>query len=105
MTSLNSLLRADDLGAIEPIPQAARSRRVRLLLAGHTGRVGGKLVQLIAAERARLAAESRLELHVSCMVNRSLAVWHDPDSPWREERIPRKEGDWWAMAEEVFHTD
>jgi bifunctional aspartokinase / homoserine dehydrogenase 1 len=94
MSSVNPL----NLDEIVPVPRpAAALRRVRLLLAGHTGRVGGKLLQLIAAERARLAAESHLELHVSCAVNRSLAVWHDPDSPWREEIAWRKESDWSAL--------
>ena len=92
MSSVNPL----PLTGLVPRPAAAL-RRVRLLLVGHTGRVGSKLSQLIAAERARLAAESHLELHVSCAVNRSLAVWHDPDSPWREERVPRKDGDWTAL--------
>jgi len=97
MSSLNTL-RAEDLSTIEPLPRpAAALRRVRLLVAGHTGRVGGKLLQLIAAERARLAAESHLELHVSCAVNRSLALWHDPEAPWREECLPRKDGDWSAL--------
>ena len=91
MSSVNPLSPEE----IVPVPRpAAALRRVRLLVAGHSGRVGGKLVQLIAAQRPRLAAESHLELHVSCAVNRSHAVWHDPESPWREERVPRKEGDW-----------
>jgi aspartokinase/homoserine dehydrogenase 1 len=94
MSSVNPLS-ADE---ILPVPRpAAATRRVHLLLAGHTGRVGGKLVQLISAQRTRLAAESHLELHLRCVVNRSLAVWHDPDSPWREDRVPRKQGDWSAL--------
>jgi aspartokinase/homoserine dehydrogenase 1 len=94
MSSVNPLSPEE----IVPVPRpAAALRRVRLLLAGHTGRVGSKLVQIIAAERARLAAESHLELHLSCALNRSLAVWHDPDSPWREERVPRKPDDWSAL--------
>jgi len=94
MSSVNPL---SSTGVV-PVPRpAAALRRVSLLLAGHTGRVGSKLVQLIAAERARLAAESHLELHVRCAVNRGLAVWHDPVSPWREERIPRTAGDWPAL--------
>ena len=91
MSSVNPL-------PLDETPPPARPsgalRRVRLLLAGHTGRVGSKLAQLIAAERGRLAAESQLELHVSCAVNRSLALWHDPESPWREERQARTGGDW-----------
>lgn len=94
MSSVNPL----NLDEIVPVPRpAAALRRVRLLLVGHTGRVGGKLSRLIATQRARLAAESHLELQVSCAVNRSVAVWHDPDSPWREERVLRKDGDWSAL--------
>lgn len=91
MSSVNPL----SLDTAVPVPRpAAALRRVRLLLAGRTGRVGSKLLQVIAAERARLAAESHLELHVSCALNRSHAVWHDPESPWREERVARSAGDW-----------
>lgn len=101
MSSVNPL----SSDAVAPVPRpAAALRRVRLLLVGHSGRVGGKLLQLIAAQRARLAAESHLELHVSCTVNRSHAVWHDPDSPWREERIPRKEGDWTPLLRRFAAT-
>ena len=94
MSSVNPLPSEE----VVPVPRpAAALRRVRLLLAGHTGRVGGKLSQLISAERARLAAESHLELHLSCAVNRAVSVWHEPEAPWREERLPRKEGDWPAL--------
>jgi len=104
MSKLNNLLRVEDLGAIEPGTHAGPLRRVQLLLAGHTGRVGGKLVQLIAAERARLAAESRLELHVSCAVNRSLVVWNDPESPWHKEVTPRLPEDWPALLRRFAAT-
>jgi aspartokinase/homoserine dehydrogenase 1 len=94
MSSVNPLSLEDIVSLPRP---ATALRRVRLLLAGHTGRVGGKLVQLIAAERARLAAESHLELRVSCAVNRSVSVWHEPEAPWREERLARKDGDWSSL--------
>jgi len=48
MSSLNSLLRADDVGAIEPITRPGPLRRVLLLVGGHTGRVGGTLLKLLA---------------------------------------------------------
>ncbi|HEY4126793.1 MAG TPA: hypothetical protein VGN70_01970 [Gammaproteobacteria bacterium] len=94
MSSVTPLSTDEILPALRP---ALAVRRVHLLLAGHTGRVGSKLVQVIAAERTRLAAETHLELHVRCAVNRSLAVWHDPDSPWREDRVPRRLDDWSAL--------
>ena len=91
MSSVNPLA-SEDL-ALVPRPPAAL-RRVRLLVAGHTGRVGSRLVQLIAAQRARLATQSHLELHVSCQVNRSQCLWHDAEAPWRKEIALRQEGDW-----------
>lgn len=95
MSSVNPL----NPDEIVPVPRpAAALRRVRLLLAGHTGRVGSKLVQIIAAERSRLAAELHLELHVSAAVNRAVSVWHEPEAPWREERLARKDGDWPALV-------
>ncbi|HEY3644804.1 MAG TPA: aspartate kinase [Gammaproteobacteria bacterium] len=82
-----------------PAAHAGPVRRVQLLLAGFSGRVGGALLRLIATERARLAAESCLELHVSLALNRSLAVWRDPDAAWRETRLARRAGDWPALLQ------
>jgi aspartokinase/homoserine dehydrogenase 1 len=81
----------------EPLTHTGPVRRVQLLLAGFSGRVGGTLLKLITAERTRLAAEARLELHVSLALNRKLAVHRDPDVPWREERLARVADDWPAL--------
>lgn len=83
----------------EPLSHAGPVRRVQLLLAGFSGRVGSTLLRLLVAERARLAAEARLELHVSLAVNRRLAVQRHPDLPWREERVARSAGDWPALRQ------
>lgn len=97
MSSLNTLLRADEPGAIGPLSQAGPLRRVLLLVGGHTGRVGGTLLRLLATERRRLMAEHRVDFHLACAVNRRAAQWRDPDSAWREDTVPREGDDWPAI--------
>ena len=94
MSSLNNLLRADDLGAIEPSTHTGPLRRVLLLVGGHTGRVGGTLLRLLAAERRRLMTEHRVDFRLVGAVNRSSAQWRDPESAWREDTLPRAGDDW-----------
>lgn len=98
MSTLNRLNLAEDLAAI-PVPphtglHPGPSRRVLLLIGGHTGRVGSALLKLLATERRRLLTEHRVEFHVAGTVNHREAVWQDPDSPWREDSIPRHGDDW-----------
>jgi len=33
-------------------------------------------------------------LHIAGAVNRSTSVWHEPESPWREDRLRRSPHDW-----------
>ncbi|MGE5624542.1 MAG: aspartate kinase [Bacillota bacterium] len=80
-------------------PEPRASRRVLLLSAGHTGRVGGALQKLLAAERARLLAEARVEFHTVCAVNRREQRWSEPASPWRTDSTPRRAGDWPALLQ------
>ncbi|HEV2332723.1 MAG TPA: hypothetical protein VGV16_06130, partial [Gammaproteobacteria bacterium] len=92
MSSLSQQRLTLDRGA-GLVPLGA-SRRVLLLIGGHTGRVGTALLRLLAQQRARLLAEHRAELHVAGAVNRRAAHWRDPDGAWREDVIPRSGDDW-----------
>lgn len=94
MSSLNRFNLAEDLAQGDAPPHAGPLRRVLLLVGGHTGRVGSALIRLLAAERRRLMVEHRLELRLAGAVNRREAHWHDPDSAWREDSIPRYADDW-----------
>src|SRR5690348_15467957 len=93
MSSLSPHKLARDLPADTPLHPGA-SRRVLLLVGGHTGRVGAALLRLLARERARLLAEHRVEFHLAGTVNRRAAHWRDPDAGWREDVIPRHGDDW-----------
>lgn len=93
MSSLSQHKLARDLPADTPMHLGA-SRRVLLLVGGHTGRVGTALLRLLARERTRLRAEHRVEFHLASAVNRRTAHWHDPDAGWREDVVPRSGDDW-----------
>jgi aspartokinase/homoserine dehydrogenase 1 len=92
MSSLNAVSAIED--APTPIAAPRASRRISLLLAGYTGRVGSTLVKMINTERARLEQEAHIELHVVGALNTRNLVWHEPDSPWRQDTLPRHQGDW-----------
>ena len=94
MSSLNPLALAQDPGAAASAIHPGPLRRVLLLVGGHTGRVGGTLLKLLAAERRRLMAEHRVDFHVAGTVNRRAAQWRDPDSAWREDTVARDGDDW-----------
>ena len=94
MSSLNPLTLARDPGTTEPLAQPGPLRRVLLLIGGHTGRVGGTLLRLLAAERRRLMAEHRVDFHLAGAVNRRASWWRDPDSAWREDTVARVGDDW-----------
>lgn len=96
MSSLKHLGLAEDLGGIQPPPAShpGPTRRVLLLVGGHTGRVGSALLKLLNVERRRLLAEHRLEFHLAGAVNRRTADWRDPDAPWRQDSITRHGDDW-----------
>jgi len=94
MSGLTQLKLAKARGAPGAPPQTGPVRRVLLLVGGHTGRVGGALLKLLAAERRHLMVEHRLDLHVTGAVNRRETHWQDPDSTWREDSIPRYKDDW-----------
>src|SRR5579863_6062453 len=85
---------AREPGTTEPPAQPGPLRRVLLLIGGHTGRVGGALLRLLAAERRRLLAEQRVDFHVVGAVNRRAIQWRDPDSAWREDKVARGRDDW-----------
>jgi len=93
MSSLNQHKLTQDFRVDTPLHLGA-SRRVLLLIGGHTGRVGAALLRLIARERTRLMTEHRVEFHLAGAVNRRAAHWHDPDAGWREDVIPRQGDDW-----------
>lgn len=93
MSSLSPHKLAQDFLADATLHLGA-SRRVLLLIGGHTGRVGAALLRLLAQERARLLREHRVEFHLAGTVNRRAAHWHDPDAGWREDIIPRQGDDW-----------
>ena len=84
-------------------PLAHAQRRVLLLIAGHSGRVGSVLCQLLAAERARLQRDAGISFEVVGLVNRRETVWREPDSAWREDTLPRGGGDWPLLIRR-FHT-
>lgn len=92
MQSLNSL-KVDQGSAVVPLLPGA-TRRVLLLIGGHTGRVGAALLRLLAQERGRLLAKHRVEFEVVGVVSRHTVHWHNPDAGWREEVLPRAEDDW-----------
>ncbi len=93
MSSLN-VVPATVSDPVAPTPAPYAARRISLLLAGYTGRVGSTLVKMIGSERARLAAEAHIELQVVGALNTRNVVWHDPDSPWRQDTLARRPGDW-----------
>ena len=97
MSSLNPHNLAEDLRATETPLYTGPTRRVLLLLAGHTGRVGGALLRLLATERGRLLTEHRVEFHLAGSVNRSAVSWRDPESAWREDSLLRRGDDWPAI--------
>jgi bifunctional aspartokinase / homoserine dehydrogenase 1 len=99
MSSLNTLNLARDLDGAEIIPHPGPLRRVLLLVGGHTGRVGGALLRLLAGERRRLAREHRVEFHLAGVVNRTEARWQDPDKAWREDTVPRHGDDWSGIVD------
>ncbi|HEU5398639.1 MAG TPA: aspartate kinase [Gammaproteobacteria bacterium] len=92
MSSLSQHNLARDYG-VEPVHLGA-SRRVLLLVGGHTGRVGAALLRLLGTEGPRLLAEHRVEFHLAGAVNRRAVHWRDPEAGWREDVIPRAGDDW-----------
>jgi len=93
MSSLSQHKLAQDFLVDAPLHLGA-SRRVLLLVGGHTGRVGTALLRLLVRERARLITEHRVDFHLAGTVNRRAAHWHDPEAGWREDVIPRQGDDW-----------
>lgn len=85
------------------VPLAHARRSVLLLIAGHSGRVGSVLCQLLAAECARLKQDTGVDFEIVGLVNRRETVWREPDSAWREDTLSRS-GDDWPLLIRRFHA-
>lgn len=95
MPALANVLSADDFGTDDRQPKTnalPETRRVQLLIAGHSGQIGRELCRQLAARADELLAQ-RLHLHITGLINSREFLWRSLGSQHSETHV-RQPNDW-----------